>query len=72
MMDGEPVNFTVSIGATQLHNTDRWAGDLLRRAEQGLEDAIERGRSNAVFAEPPAPAPTHEEEMVSESEHFAP
>ena len=53
MVDGQPVKFTVSIGATELQTTDRWAGDLLRRAEQGLEDAIERGRNNAVFAAPP-------------------
>jgi len=57
MVDGNAVRFTVSIGATALHATDRWAGDLLRRAEQGLDDAIERGRSIAVFATPPAPPP---------------
>ncbi len=62
MVDGQPVKFTVSIGATELQTSDRWAGDLLRRAEQGLEDAIERGRSNAVFAAPPAPVDYEEEE----------
>jgi diguanylate cyclase (GGDEF)-like protein len=57
MVDGEALNFTVSIGAAELHPVDRWAGDLLRRVEQGLEDAIERGRNNAVFAAPPTQPP---------------
>jgi len=57
MVNGTAINFTVSIGATELHPTDRWAGDVLRRVEQALEDAIERGRNQAVFAVPPAPPP---------------
>jgi PleD family two-component response regulator len=57
MVNGTAINFTVSIGATELHPTDRWAGDILRRVERGLEDAIERGRNQAVFAVPPAPPP---------------
>ena len=58
MVGGEVVNFTVSIGAGELHTSDRWAGDLLRRIEQGLDDAIERGRNQAVFAEPPPQQPS--------------
>ena len=54
-VDGTPVHFTVSIGAADIDITDRWAADLLRRAEQALEDAIERGRGIAVFGEPHKP-----------------
>lgn len=52
LVDGATVNFTVSIGAAELDFTDRWAADLLCRSEQALEDAIERGRSMAVFGLP--------------------
>jgi GGDEF domain-containing protein len=62
MVGGNPIKFTVSIGAAELHATDRWAGDMLRRVEQGLEDAVERGRNQAVFAAPPAPMPMPEED----------
>lgn len=62
MVNGSSVNFTVSIGAAELHPTDRWAGDLLRRVEQGLSDAIERGRNQAVFASPPPPPPKEEDD----------
>ena len=55
LVDGEPVRFSVTIGATALDVTDRWASDMLRRAEQGLEDAIEQGRGIAVLALPHAP-----------------
>jgi len=51
--DGKSLTFTISIGAAELHSSDRWAGDLLRRTEQALEDAIERGGNIAVLAEPP-------------------
>lgn len=71
MVEGQPVKFTVSIGATELQVTDRWAGDLLRRAEQGLEDAIERGRGNAVFAAPP-PAPAHYDAAAEDTDYIAP
>lgn len=54
-VDGAAVHFTVSIGAAELDITDRWAADLLRRAEQALEDAIERGRGMAVFGTPHRP-----------------
>lgn len=50
---GKSLNFTISIGAAELHSTDRWAGDVLRRTEQALEDAIERGGNIAVLVEPP-------------------
>jgi diguanylate cyclase (GGDEF)-like protein len=50
---GKSLNFTISAGAAELHSTDRWAGDVLRRTEQALEDAIERGGNIAVLAEPP-------------------
>ena len=61
MVGGEVVNFKVSIGAGALDTHDRWAGDLLRRVEQCLEDAIERGRNQAVFAEPPPQPPAGDE-----------
>jgi diguanylate cyclase (GGDEF)-like protein len=67
LVDGETLNFTVSIGTAALHDTDRWAGDLLRRVEQGLEDAIERGRGQAVFASPPAPPPLDDGLDVTEN-----
>lgn len=66
LVEGQTLNFTVSIGAAELHGTDRWSGDLLRRVEQGLEDAIERGRGMAVFASPPAPPPLDDELDVTE------
>lgn len=50
---GEVIHFTVSIGVTEACNTDQTGNDLLRRAEQGLEDAIEQGREQAVYAAPP-------------------
>lgn len=50
---GDVIHFTVSIGVTETCNTDQTGNDLLRRAEQGLEDAIEQGREQAIFAAPP-------------------
>ncbi len=50
---GQNVGFTISIGASELHPSDRWVGDMLRRTEQALDDAIERGRNNAVLAAMP-------------------
>jgi diguanylate cyclase (GGDEF)-like protein len=67
MVDGNAVNFTVSIGAAQLHAGDRSAVDLLRRAEQGLEDAIEQGRNGAVFAAPPLPLAEDMAEDIAEN-----
>ena len=52
-VSGESLSFTISTGAAELHDDDRWAGDILRRAEQALEDAIERGGNTAVLAQPP-------------------
>ncbi len=54
--NGESLSFTISIGAAELHDNDRWAGDILRRAEQALEDAIERGGNAAGLAQPPLAA----------------
>lgn len=51
---GAKLRFAASIGATEMHAVDRSAGDMLRRAEQGLADALERGGACAVFATPPA------------------
>jgi diguanylate cyclase (GGDEF)-like protein len=54
VVDDEILNFTVTIGAAELHADDRWAGDFMRRAVQALEDAIESGRNTAVLAlDPP-------------------
>lgn len=59
---GGKLNFTVSIGATEMHAVDRGAGDMLRRAEQGLADALERGGNCCVFATPPlSPPPAGED-----------
>ncbi|MHB1207197.1 MAG: GGDEF domain-containing protein [Rhodospirillaceae bacterium] len=52
-VDGQKLHFTISIGAAEIHALDRSAGDLLRRAEQALDDAIERGRNCAVLAAHP-------------------
>ena len=72
MVSGNEVHFTVSIGAAALHPTDRWAGDLLRRVEQGLEDAIERGRGQAIFATPPAAPPTVDDDLDTAEGQFTP
>jgi diguanylate cyclase (GGDEF)-like protein len=56
MVAGVPVRFAVSVGIAELHLADRSSVDLLRRAQQALDDAIERGGSQAVLAEPPSAA----------------
>ncbi|MDX2221259.1 MAG: GGDEF domain-containing protein [Rhodospirillaceae bacterium] len=53
VVDSEAINFTVSIGAAEMSTADRWAGDLLRRVERALDDAIESGRAQAILATPP-------------------
>lgn len=53
---GEVINFTVSVGVAEMNNSDESGNALLKRAERGLEDAIEQGREQAVMA-PPPPAP---------------
>ncbi|MGE3334336.1 MAG: GGDEF domain-containing protein [Rhodospirillaceae bacterium] len=57
---GEKLHFTVAIGCADMHAVDGWAGDMLRRADQGLADAIERGGNCAVFATVPIHQPTKE------------
>lgn len=52
-VDQQKLNFTVSIGAAAIHTLDRAAGDLLRRAEQALDDAVEHGRNCAVLTAHP-------------------
>lgn len=54
---GGQLHFNVSIGCAEMHAVDRWAGDMLRRAEQGLSDALERGGNCAVFAAVPIHQP---------------
>jgi len=66
---GKGLNFTISIGAAELHSSDRWAGDVLRRAEQALDDAIERGGDNAVLAESPS-APAENTGKSNQQEQF--
>tara|TARA_R110000868_G_scaffold101366_1_gene279155 strand:+ start:1682 stop:2806 length:1125 start_codon:yes stop_codon:yes gene_type:complete len=51
--NGQSVGFTISIGGAELHQSDRWVGDMLRRTEQALDDAIEGGRNSAVLATTP-------------------
>lgn len=53
MAEDETINFTVTIGAAELYPADKWAGDLVRRASQALDDAIENGRTTAVLAGAP-------------------
>lgn len=50
---GGSLNFTVSMGVTEMHVVDRGGGEMLRRAEQALADAQERGGNCAVFITPP-------------------
>jgi len=50
MVDDDKLNFTVSIGVAEAHPNDKWAGDLMRRCTQALDDAIESGRNTAVLA----------------------
>lgn len=57
---GEKLHFTVVIGCAEMHAVDRSAGDMLRRAEQGLADAIERGGNCAIFAPVPIHQPANE------------
>lgn len=52
-VDGQKLNFTISIGAAAIHALDRAAGDLLRRATLALDDAVERGGNSAVLAAHP-------------------
>ncbi len=52
-VDGQKLNFTVSIGAAAIHALDRAAGDLLRRAGLALDDAAEHGGRRAVLAAHP-------------------
>ncbi len=56
MVNSAPVRFTVSVGIAELHLADRNSIDLLRRAQQALDDAIERGGNNAILAAPPSAA----------------
>lgn len=50
---GDAINFTVSAGVAEMCKSDHTGNDLLKRVEQGLDDAIEQGREKAVFASPP-------------------
>lgn len=52
MIDDEALNFTVSIGAAELGANDRWAGDLMRRSAQAVDDAVDSGRNTVVLANP--------------------
>jgi diguanylate cyclase (GGDEF)-like protein len=52
-VEGGRAAFTISIGAAEINVVDRSSGDLLRRAVQALEDAIEHGRGRAVLADAP-------------------
>jgi diguanylate cyclase (GGDEF)-like protein len=56
LADEDTLNFTVSIGAAEAHAKDTWAGDLLRRCTQALDDAIDSGRNTAVLAHLPGQA----------------
>jgi|TARA_B110000438_G_scaffold301929_1_gene358111 PleD family two-component response regulator len=57
---GEVLHFSVSIGVAEMSSSDQSGNDLLRRAEQGLKDAIEQGREQAIFATPPVQLPETE------------
>lgn len=62
---GEVLHFSVSIGVAEMTSTDQTGTDLLKRAEQGLEDAIEEGREQAIFASPPPPQMDPDSETVT-------
>ncbi len=52
-VDGQKLNFTVSIGAAAIHALDRAAGDMSRRAALALEDAAAHGGNRALLAAHP-------------------
>lgn len=66
--EGGSINFTVSIGLAEMHVVDRWGGDLLRRAEQALADARERGGNCAVYATPPIHQPMDGDAMPDQAD----
>lgn len=71
LADGDSLNFTVSIGVAEAHPNDKWGGDLLRRAGQAVDDAIENGRNTVVLSHMPVvatandPAPMIANEAVN-------
>ncbi len=54
---GEVINFTVSIGVAEMNKADDSGNGLVKRAELGLQDAIEQGREQAVMAPLPVLTP---------------
>jgi diguanylate cyclase (GGDEF)-like protein len=67
-VDGQKLNFTVSIGAAAIHALDRAANDLLRRAGHALDDALEHG-NRAILAAHPGLLDVDE---AAQDEHTAP
>jgi len=57
---GEVLHFSVFIGVAEMSGSDQPGNDLLHLAEQGLEDASEQGREQAIFATPPVQLPETE------------
>jgi hypothetical protein len=57
---GEVLHFSVFIGVAEMSGSDQPGNDLLRRAQQGLEDASGQGREQAIFATPPVQLPETE------------
>jgi diguanylate cyclase (GGDEF)-like protein len=70
-IDGAGARFTVSIGAAEISLIDRSSGDLLRRANQALEDAIEQGRNGAVLADAPVPSADDRAQKAAQPEAAA-
>ncbi|MGZ6175934.1 MAG: GGDEF domain-containing protein, partial [Candidatus Binataceae bacterium] len=66
-IDGAGAHFSISIGAAEISIVDRSSGDLLRRAGQALEDAIEQGRNCALLAGAPSVQPNEEEKPALET-----
>jgi len=67
-IDGAGARFSISIGAAEINVVDRSSGDLLRRASQALEDAIEQGRNCALLAAAPLLRSNEEVEKTVQSE----
>lgn len=65
---GEKLHFTVAIGCADMHAVDRWAGDMLRRSDQGLADAFERGGNCAVLAAVPVHQPAEDAHAEGDSQ----
>lgn len=66
LVEGDTLNFTVTIGVAQAHQNDKWGGDLMRRAAQAIDDGIEQGRNMVILSQmPEQPAANDEAPMFT-------